>query len=258
MSGKATRIRRAPEAPSKRSGWKKLRSLLALALLVEVAAALRFSPAFAIREVRVEGIRLTTPTQVIQAARVADGSNWLLLHRAQISRRLEQVPTIAEAVVSYGMPGKVKIRVFERQPVASLRTADRAYWVDELGVPFWQSDGSVVMPTIRVEAPLKVVLGRPITNASVKSALEIIGRYLPEYPLPVAEITIDREGNLCLNMKGGLPPVRLGDGTALADKMILTAELWTQSQVVQQAEYFDVSCVEKPVWKPREGAKGAL
>jgi len=148
--------------------------------------------------------------------------------------------------------------VFERQPVALLCTGDGAYWVDERGVPFWQPEAKSVLPAIRVETSLKVVMGRAINHDGVQSALEILCRYLPKYPLPVAEITVDREGNLCLNMRGGLPHVRIGDGAELSQKMVRTAELWSHPQIVRQAEYFDVSCVDKPVWKPRATAKGAM
>ncbi len=252
-----TSERRLPERRPRRNPWRSLRSLLLLVLLVEVVLALRFSPAFAIREVRVEGIHLTSPAQVVQAARIADGSNWVILHRSEIARRLERLPTVEEAVVSYGMIGRVTVKVFERQPVAVLCTPAGVYWVDARGIPFWQPKDTGALPRIRVQTSLPVGMGRVVRDEGVQSALEILCRYLPEYPLPIAEITVDPDGNLCLNMKGRFPQVRIGDGTALSEKIMRIAQLWSQPQLVQHAEYFDVSCIDKPVWKPRGSAKEA-
>ncbi|MER3474489.1 MAG: hypothetical protein C4335_10765 [Armatimonadota bacterium] len=251
MSTRSDAIRRP-----RRNGWRSLRLVLMLAFAVEVGVSLAYSPALRIKEVSVEGIALTAPEQVVQAVRIADGSSWVMLAPSRIAHRLQLLPTVAEAVVSRGLPGKVHIRVFERQPVALLSTPSGSYWVDARGVAFWRTKQAEELPVIQVIAPLRVLLGQVVANRSVQSALEILTRYLPEYPLPIAQITVDREGNLCLNMRDGLPPVRIGDGTALSAKMMRTAEMWTQSQIIQQAEYLDVSCVDRPVWKPRDRSKG--
>jgi cell division protein FtsQ len=177
---------------------------------------------------------------------------------SRIARRIQRLPTVTDAVVSRGLPGKVYVRIFERRPLALLLAANGGYWVDERGVPFWKTERASGLPTIRMERPLSVVPGRAVQNKSVQTAIEILYRYVPEYRLPVVQIVVDREGNLCLNMREGLPLVRIGDGTGLPQKMMRIAELWAQPQIVHQAEYLDVSCVEKPVWKPRRKGKEVL
>lgn len=229
-----------------------------MALVVEAGIALWRSPAMCVKEVYVEGIVLTAPEQVVQVARIDGGCSWIALAPSRIAQRLRRLPTVAEAVVSRGLVRRVHIRIFERQPVALLYTSAGSYWVDARGVPFWKTKQTGGLPVVRVDAPLQIVPGKVIHNRSVQSALEILTRYLPKYPLPIVQITVDREGNLCLNMRDGLPLVRIGDGTALSEKMMRTAELWTHSQIIQQAEYLDVSCVERPVWKPRYRGKGGV
>lgn len=258
MSARGVAIRHQAERRAKRSVWRVVRGLLLLVLLAEVGAAMWRSPAFSVRQVIVEGTALTPPEQVVHEMRLGNRDSWVFLPISRIAHRIQRLPTVAEAGVSRGMLGKVVVRVFERQPVALLRTADGGYWVDERGVPFWKTEQAQGMPTIRVEAPLPVALGQAIRSKSVQTALEVLCRYCPEYQLPVAQIVVDREGNLCLNMREGWPLVKIGDSTELPRKMMRTAELWAQPQIVQQAEYLDVSCVDRPVWKPRERRKEAL
>jgi len=258
MSARSAPVRRPVEQRPKRGVWRVWKSLLLVVLLAEVMMAIWTSPACSVKQVIVDGIALTPPEQVMHEARIRRGSSWYFLPTSRIAQRLQELPTVAEAVVSRGLPGRVYIRVFERQPVALLTAAGASSWIDARGVPFWKTNQAGHLPVIRVEMPLTITLGRPVQNKPVQTAIEILYRYVPEYQLPVTQIVVDREGNLCLNMRRGLPQVKIGDGMALPQKMLRTAELWTEPQIVQQAEYLDVSCVDKPVWKPRAKGKGAL
>ncbi|MCL6476162.1 MAG: FtsQ-type POTRA domain-containing protein [Firmicutes bacterium] len=258
MSARRIPLHRPVEKRPKRNVWRAWKSFLLVVLLAEVALAMWTSPAFSVKQVTVDGINLTLPEQVMRKSHIRRGSSWVFLSPSRIAQRLQELPTVAEAVVSRGLPGRVYIRVFERQPVALLTAAGSSSWIDARGVPFWKTNRAGQLPEIRVEMPLTITLGRPVQNKPVQTALEILYRYVPEYQLPVTQIVVDREGNLCLNMKRGLPQVKIGDSVALPQKMLRTAELWTQPQIVQQAEYLDVSCVDKPVWKPRARGKGAL
>lgn len=256
MSARGAVVRSRADKRTGRRVWHTLRILLIVVLAAEVCLAVRYSPALRVKEVHVEGIALTSPQQIVQTANIP--TSWVALGPSQIARRLQQLPTVDEALVSRGMPGEVRIRVFERRPVALLCTDNGSYWVDARGVPFRatkQADGLYV---ISVEGPLRVVLGQAMRNESVQAALEILLVHLPKYPLPVAQITVDREGNLCLNMRDGLPGVRMGNSAALPQKLQCAVQMWIRPEIARRAEYFDVSCVEKPVWKPRQEGKGAL
>jgi cell division septal protein FtsQ len=258
MRARSTPVCRPLEQRPMRKVWRAWKYFLLVILLVEVVLAMWTSPAFRVKHVFVDGIHLTLPEQVMRESHIRRGSSWVFLSPSRIAQRLEELPTVAEAVVSRGMLGRVYIRVFERQPVALLTAAGSSSWVDARGVPFWKTNQAGQLPQIRVEMPLTITLGRSIQNKPVQTAIEILYRYVPEYQLPVTQIVVDREGNLCLNMKRGLPQVKIGDNVALPQKMRRTAELWTQPHIVEQAEYLDVSCVDRPVWKPRARGKGAL
>jgi cell division protein FtsQ len=250
--------RRLARPPAGRRGWKTVQFLLLMVLIGELGMALWSSPALRVRHLVVEGIALTRPEQVVREAGIGDRSSWVFLPTARVAHRIQRLPTVLEAVVRRGMPGTVYITVFERQPIAVLSTVQGNYWVDVRGVPFWKVEGAGRLPVVRVEAPLSVVYGRAVRSKPVQTALEILYRYVPEYGLPVVEIVVDGEGNLCLNMREGLPPVKAGDSSDLPRKMELLAHLWSQPQIVRHAEYLDLSCAERPVWKPHGQKKGAL
>jgi len=237
--------------------WAAIRSVLLVVLLVEVGVTLRYSPALNVRHVYVKGTMLTRPEQIVEKAGFKRDSNWLFLPTSRMVHRLERLPAVADATVSRGRMGTVYIHIFERQPLALLRTSSGSYWVDARGVAFWRTEEASKLPIIRVESPLTVELGRVVQSRSVQAALEVLHRYAPEYQLPVSQIEVDHEGNLCLNMRGRFPPVRIGDSSELPAKLMRVADLWTQSHIIHHAEYLDVSCVSKPVWKPLQ-KKGAL
>lgn len=242
---------------AERSVWRAFKRVLVMLLIAEVGVALWSSPLFWVKQVTVEGIALTRPEDIIRAMGFSERSNWLFLSPSRLADGVQRLPTVADVVVARRLWGRLSVRVFERQPLALLRTTGGSYWVDAQGVPFWKTEQGAGLPEIWVQAPLAVTLGRPLSNKSVQAALEILYRYVLKHPLPVAQIVVDREGNLCLNMRRGFPRVKLGDGTGLARKMACAAELWRQPQLIQRAEYLDVSYVEKPVWKPRGRGKGA-
>lgn len=250
-------VRRPSWRRRKHNGWLVARRVLWLTLIIEIIVALLYSPALMVRRVVVEGTSLTRSDEVVRTARIVDGSQWLLLPVSRITKRLEALPTVSEAVVARGMPNTVHIRVLERRPLALLRTQWNSYWIDENGVLFWKSSQAQGLPVIQWQARTPVVLGQAVQNRSVRTALEILYRYVPRYQLPVEQITVDLEGDICLNMRDGLL-VKMGDSADLQQKVVLISSLRQTTRIIQNTVYVDVSCVEKPVWKPRDNQKGAL
>lgn len=232
-----------------------LRRLLLTVLVAEAGLVLWSSPPLRVDTVRVEGARLTSQAEVIKAIPVQRQSSWALFSTRRAARRLQQLPTVAEALVWRQPIGVVRVKIFERQPAAHLQTPTDACWLDSRGIAFWRTASANGLPVIRVERPLPIILGQPVTERSVQAALEVLCRHAPKHLLPVTKVEVDREGNLCLNMKEGKPQVRIGDSRSLEQKMERTAQLWAHPQIIQHAEYLDVSCVEKPVWKPRWGGR---
>jgi cell division protein FtsQ len=73
---------------------------------------------FAVQRVEVSGTRLLAPQEVLALLAAGNGSVWddLAVHES----RLAEHPVIAEARVTRRLPGTLRVRVHEKQPVALL------------------------------------------------------------------------------------------------------------------------------------------
>jgi cell division septal protein FtsQ len=91
--------------------------LLALASPLWAPPALRRVPWFAVRRVEISGTRLLAPHQVLAASGIHAGQNvWEELR--PLERALRANPAVAAATVSRHLPGTLRIRIEEKQPIA--------------------------------------------------------------------------------------------------------------------------------------------
>ena len=134
MGGWAVRYRTG----LRRAGQGVLFALGLLAVLwvgVETAAYARSSDAFAIREVVIEGHEQLRDIDVRRAARLQLGSNIFEISAEDARIYLMRHPWVEDAKVTRRLPGRVRIEVVERNPVA-LVALDQLYLVSEEGAVF--------------------------------------------------------------------------------------------------------------------------
>src|SRR4029434_5257057 len=74
--------------------------------------------AFAIRKIEVETDGVLSPEQICAWAGVRAEANLMALDLARVKRDLELVPAIESAAVELILPGTLRIRVIEREPIA--------------------------------------------------------------------------------------------------------------------------------------------
>ena len=105
--------------------------------------------AFAIREIIVEGNHQLEDIDVRRAARLQIGSNVFEVSSESTRNHLLQHPWIEEAAVVRKLPGRVRIEIVERQPVA-LVALDQLYLVSNEGAVFKRLgvDDPVDLPVI--------------------------------------------------------------------------------------------------------------
>ena len=126
---------------------------VALAALAWVGAeAVRYAhtaDAFAIREITIEGNQHLSDIDVRRAAGLQIGSNVFEISATDARNRLKQHPWVAEASVARRLPGRFRITVVERKPVA-LVALDHLYLVSEQGAVFKRLgvDDPVDLPVI--------------------------------------------------------------------------------------------------------------
>lgn len=113
-----------------------LRGALAVALVIGAVYVVAFSPALAARAVTVNGAKVLSKTEVLEAAGVATGTPLVWIDPATIAERVSGLPAVSEVTVSRVWPDRVRIAVTERKPRLAI-PAGRGYLLaDATGVVF--------------------------------------------------------------------------------------------------------------------------
>jgi hypothetical protein len=140
MSGdlpvRGMRVRRRGGQRRASAGFSPRRALAALALLATAGAlwGVVASPVFGVRTVEVEGADLTGEDAVRAALGLAGSApNAFTLATDELRDALLLLPAVADAEVAVGLPGIVRARVTEREPVLAWRHGESLYLVDREG-----------------------------------------------------------------------------------------------------------------------------
>ncbi len=140
MSGdlpvRGMRVRRRGGQRRASAGFSPRRALAALALLATAGAlwGVVASPVFGVKTVEVEGADLTGETAVRAALGLAGSApNAFTLATDELRDALLLLPAVADAEVSVGLPGLVRARVTEREPVLAWHHGESVYLVDREG-----------------------------------------------------------------------------------------------------------------------------
>ena len=142
----------ASKAWFRRGAQVALGGLLVAALLWLGDQAVRYAheaEAFAIREIIIDGNHQIEDIDVRRAARLQIGSNVFEISAEKARNHLLQHPWIEDANVVRKLPGRIRIEIVERKPVA-LVALDHLYLVSEEGAVFKRLgvDDPVDLPVI--------------------------------------------------------------------------------------------------------------
>lgn len=214
MSGVVSRNRRrrADGAASRASrGRTVLRGLGFLAALASLAwlgfqldGWAASSPHFALRTVRVQGLRRATEKELLRLAGVAPGMNLWSLDRAAVAQAMAAHPWVRTVEVTRSLPDTLQLRVEERAPVALASLGD-LYVVDADGAPFKR-----VSPAETLDLPLLTGITRgqaekdPTgTAARLREALGVADVYQHAFERPrLSEIQLAESGFELITTEG--------------------------------------------------------
>ncbi len=118
------RVRRRGGQRRASGGFSPRRALAALAMLATAGLiwGAVASPVFAVRDVEVEGAVLTSEDAVRAAlALPTPAPNAFTLATDVLRERLLALPAVADAEVTVGLPGILRVRIVEREPVLAWR-----------------------------------------------------------------------------------------------------------------------------------------
>lgn len=98
------------------------------------AVALSLTVLFKIDTIQIEGSSRYTAQQILKACGISKGENLFLVKTGQASAAVVQkLPYIGEAVVSRGLPAKIKITVKETNVTYALQSGEKYAYLDHTG-----------------------------------------------------------------------------------------------------------------------------
>jgi len=154
------------------------------------------SKQFALRTVKVQGLRRATEKELLRLAGVAPGMNLWSLDSTAVAQAMAVHPWVRTVEVTRSLPDTLQLRVEERAPVALASLGD-LYVVDVDGAPFKR-----VSPAEALDLPLLTGLTREQVEkdpagiaARLREALGVLDVYQRAFERPrLSEIQLGEAG----------------------------------------------------------------
>ena len=107
-------------------------------MLLSAAAiyGLASSSAFGFHELQVEGATITGDAAVFDRLRLEEGTNLFEIATEPLEALLREIPAVAGAEVTVGLPDTVSVQLHERRPIVVWQVADRRWYLDDSGLLF--------------------------------------------------------------------------------------------------------------------------
>ncbi|MFL5769048.1 MAG: cell division protein FtsQ/DivIB [Chloroflexota bacterium] len=126
------------------AGLTPVRAGAALAMLLSAAAiyGLTATSAFGYHQLEIEGATITPEAAIRTRLGLVEGANLVQVVTAPLEAALADLPAVAGADVSVGLPDTVRVEVRERRPIVVWRVDDRRWYVDDTGLLFAEAPES--------------------------------------------------------------------------------------------------------------------
>jgi len=155
-----------------------------------VGAWVLTSHRFALADVVVEGgTQRVKPEWVRQALAPYRGANLLRLPLAEAAAVLQKNPWVQSVELQKELPGRLRVALTERRPVALLRSGEGLVYADPDGRPIMQVDS---VPEAHKAGLLEVFFSHPVPGG-MESALEVageLGRVRPDWSAALTRIDV--------------------------------------------------------------------
>jgi cell division protein FtsQ len=137
--GRRTRLVRRRSA-----GLTPVRAGAALAMLLSAAAiyGLAATSAFGFERLSVEGTSITDDAEVRDRLDLTEGTNLFEIATEPLEARLRELPAVAGAEITVGLPDTVSVEIRERRPIVVWRVGERHWYVDDSGLLFAEAPAS--------------------------------------------------------------------------------------------------------------------
>jgi cell division protein FtsQ len=234
--------------------WLRLlAALVGIALLAELAFVVLASPRLAVRAVVVRGDR-EIAALVAPRIRLPANTNIVRVPLEMVRRQAESVPAVRRARVGRDLPFDIVVRVERREPMAVVRSAERAVLVDPEGIPFIVPEewgwGLPELVSPRLAGADFEAEGAADDIAAMLKVMRALG---PDPRLRATRVQVMRDGDIEVTLECGAV-VNLGRAAQLGAKARCLAAALQQLGRDRIAR-LDVADPKAAFWRPRpEGA----
>lgn len=246
--------RRVPFTVRANRFLRRLRNLLALALLVECFGVALTTPRLAVRRIQVSGSTMRTPQEIARVAGLQKPMNIFLAPTGRAERRLGALPEAASVDVFRALPDTLCVSVVEREPVATVMT-DGGYWaMDGGGIIFRKLARPLPeRPLFRVRPASAPQLAKPLALPTLRPALETL-RAMEASPLPPdATLVVDTKNTATIQCPDGLK-IRLGPVDSGKERLATLTRILTGkdgARIRSEAAVIDLATPRGEVMVPR-------
>ena len=227
-----------PRRRRRRSLAAPLVPLVALALGLEVAAVVLWSPRLQVHRVQVDGNRIARAEDLLDRIDVPCGTPLVQVSPSVLERKLEAEPSVARAEVETRWPDEVAIRITERTPAWNVRTSAGWSQADARGVVF----KTVKAPSPRLPKLLlareNLAPGTTLPPAMLVPTQACLDWARKQPAVRLAAIEIDGDGKFALRTTTGAA-LKLGTPVELDRKLATATRLQREKR-----ELFDGSTIE--------------
>lgn len=212
------------------------------ALLIAVGVAV-FSPALAVKRIRVEGVVRVDGVALQTALDQQLGTPLALVDEGAIVEALQRFPLIRSFAIERQPPDSILVRISEREPIAAIARDDGYHLIDPAGV-------SVLVNAEPVEGvPVIDLRGQDVESVAFRSVVEVLLAMPAELRARVVEVSAASRDDVTLSLSGVGQTVAWGSADDSAMKARVLATLMGTVDP-GRAGQFDVSAPTLAIFRP--------
>lgn len=215
------------------------------------------TPNLDVKNVNIQGVGMCDKQLVKKYADSMYGKNILSVRKSSVCSAIMVLNEVESVKIGRDFPDKMWVQVTERKPDAVVTDGTKRMLMQDDGLMFHRVDRPVSgIPLIKISDFQVLQPGKIANSDQVCCALDIV-KIAKVKKLKVDKISIDHDGDICLNMVSGFY-VKLGQPDDISRKMsLLQSALEYRPSLAREAIYIDLSCPSAPVWKPKVVAQNA-
>ncbi len=223
--------------------------LLLLAVCLAVFFWLSRSSLLAVEHIDVDGNSATPTDQILEkAAPLLDGRSLLSFSFAGVDAALKQLPFIAGVEIDRDFPHTIHLHIYERQPVAWLKTADKYLLLSSDGYVLAAAPGpGQDLPLLTTKDPCNSEVGQRAGCADVSTGIDFLGDVPENFNQEFSEVAV-AAGDISAKTKTSVS-VHFGSLANYSLKFEVLKQLIARAAAAGQTVSVDVSVPERPVTK---------